>query len=365
MTKISQLLSKEECSAMRGIAILAIVLHNFCHWINSPIVKENEFRFRIDRVDGLIAAMGNIDMYLPVQLISFFGHYGVPMFLFLSGWGLVMKYENSTLNTPHSTLHTLSFLRYNYLKLLRIMIIGFAAYIAVDRMTPGAHNYTFSVIVEHLLMVVNFVPDPDHTIHPGPFWFFGIMMQLYVAYIVVFHRFRHWSVVVAAIVVAFAIQLPKAPDSLDLEWTRYNLFGSLLPFGAGLLLARANLSKVMKHVDEPVFWPLALLASLAFVFAMSFFYVSWYLVPIFVCIAAIAFVKLLPAGMQRYAVWLGGISSALFVTHPIARKLFIGISRRGDIYSGILQYVIVAVMIAWIVKMLTDKIPHPKLNTEH
>ena len=68
--------------------------------------------------------------------------------------------------------------------------------------------------------------------------------------------------VLAAIVVAFAVQLPKEPDSLDLEWTRYNLFGSLLPFGAGLLLARANLGKVMKYVNEPVFWPLALLISL-------------------------------------------------------------------------------------------------------
>lgn len=90
---------------MRGIAILAIMLHNFCHWINGPIVKENEFRFRIERADGLFEALRNIDMYLPVQLISFFGHYGVPVFLFLSGWGLVMKYENSTLHTPHSTLY--------------------------------------------------------------------------------------------------------------------------------------------------------------------------------------------------------------------------------------------------------------------
>ena len=365
MTETSKLLSRTECSAMRGIAILAIMLHNFCHWINGPIVKENEFRFRIGRADGLFEALRNIDLYLPVQLISFFGHYGVPVFLFLSGWGLVMKYENSTLNTQHSTLNTKNFLRYNYLKLLRIMIIGFAAYIAVDRMTPGAHNYTVDVIVEHLLMVVNFVPDPDHTIHPGPFWFFGIMMQLYVAYIVVFHRFRHWSVVVAAIVVAFAIQLPKEPDSLDLEWTRYNLFGSLLPFGAGLLLARANLNRLQRHTESYSFWVMTLLVSLPLIFAFSMFYVSWYLVPIFVCIAAIAFVKLLPAGVLRYAVWLGGISSALFVTHPIARKLFIGISRRGDIYSGILQYVIVAVMIAWIVKMLTDKIPHPKQFIMH
>lgn len=356
MTKTTKLLSKKECSAMRGIAILSIILHNFCHWINGPIVKENEFRFHIDRVNGIIEAMSNVDKYLPVQLISFFGHYGVPVFLFLSGWGLVMKYEQPT---THYTLHTLRFIRYNYLKLLRIMIIGFAAYLAIDRMTPGAHNYTIGVIVEHLLMLVNFVPDPDHTIHPGPFWFFGIMMQLYIAYIVVFHRFRHWSVVVAAIIVAFAIQISKEPDSLDLEWTRYNLFGSLLPFGAGLLLARTNLDKLQKHIDNPTFWAVTLFISLQLVFVMSIFYISWYLVPVFVCIATISLVKVLPKSVIHYTVWFGGISSALFVTHPISRKLFIGVSRRGDIYCGIAEYIIVAVMIAWTVKLLTDKIPMP------
>ena len=34
------------------------------------------------------------DWNLPVHLLSFFGHYGVPVFLFLSAYGLVMKYEN-------------------------------------------------------------------------------------------------------------------------------------------------------------------------------------------------------------------------------------------------------------------------------
>lgn len=365
----SNLLSKQECAAMRGVAILAIVLHNFCHWVNAPIVKENEFRFRIDRVDGLLAALSMPDINLPVQLISFFGHYGVPVFLFLSGWGLVMKYEKSTFCSTEKdyslfTLHSsLSFIRYNYLKLLRIMIVGFAAYLVIDRMTRGTHQYSLDVIIEHLLMVVNFVEDPDHTIHPGPYWFFGIMMQLYLAYILVFYRFRHWSVVAGAIVIGLLIQLPKEPDSLDLEWTRYNLFGSVLPFGLGILLARANLDKIQKHTENYSFWVMALLVSLPLIFVFSLFYVSWYFVPVFICIATMALVKLLPSSVFRYAVWFGGISSALFVSHPIARKLYIGISRQGDVYCGIVEYLIVAIFVAWIVKLLTDKIPSPKLNT--
>ena len=34
--------------------------------------------------------------------------------------------------------------------------------------------------------------------------------------------------------------------------------------------------------------------------------------------------------------WMGSISVALFVCHPITRKIFIPISRQGDIYAGLL-----------------------------
>lgn len=348
-------LNRRECTAMRGIAIIAIVLHNFCHWINGPIVKENEFRFRIGRVSGMLDAVLAPDINLPVQLISFFGHYGVPVFLFLSGWGLVMKYERE----GRPSVGTLPFIRYNYLKLLRIMIVGFVAYLIVDRMTPGAHRYTLDVVVGHLLMVVNFVGNPDHTIHPGPYWFFGIMMQLYVAYILVLGRFRHWSVVVVMVVIGMLIQIPKEPDSLDLEWTRYNLFGSILPFGAGLLMARSSVINRL-YCCTAVTWAAVIIISVLLAFVMSLSYYLWFAVPVFICLGTMAVVKLLPRRLFDGAVWMGSISAALFVSHPIARKLFISVSRQGDIYCGILLYIIAAVGIAWTIKILTDKIP--KIN---
>lgn len=72
------ILTRNECAAMRGIAILAIMLHNYCHWLNFA-VKENEYRFHADRALGMWEALMNPDGFLPVQLVSFFGHYGVPV----------------------------------------------------------------------------------------------------------------------------------------------------------------------------------------------------------------------------------------------------------------------------------------------
>ena len=35
-------LTREECTAMKGIAILGIMLHNYSHWLKG-IIRENEY----------------------------------------------------------------------------------------------------------------------------------------------------------------------------------------------------------------------------------------------------------------------------------------------------------------------------------
>ncbi len=37
------LLSRTECAALRGLAIIGIFLHNYCHWLGPMAVKENEY----------------------------------------------------------------------------------------------------------------------------------------------------------------------------------------------------------------------------------------------------------------------------------------------------------------------------------
>lgn len=87
----SGLLTRAECNVLRGIAILGIFLHNYCHWLN-PVVKENEYQYFQHNVDWLTQCITRADSLLPCHLISFFGHYGVPVFLFLGAYGLERKY---------------------------------------------------------------------------------------------------------------------------------------------------------------------------------------------------------------------------------------------------------------------------------
>jgi hypothetical protein len=51
----------------------------------------------------------------------------------------------------------------------------------------------------------------------------------------------------------------------------------------------------------------------------------------------------------------------MFVAHPIARKLFITVAWKQDIYDGLMLYIIATIALSWAVKQLIDRIPHPKL----
>lgn len=354
------LLTRAECAALRGLAIIGIFLHNYCHWLG-PVVKENEYTFSQHNVDWLTAVMASPDGLLPAHLVSFFGHYGVPVFLFLSAYGLELKYGR-TLYAP-----AFRFVAYHWKKLFSMMIVGFVSFTIVDAMTPGRWHYTLTQVVAQLAMVNNLLPDPDHNIWPGPFWFFGLMLQLYAVYRLLLYK-RHWAWTAGAMVVCLGVQLAFAPESEALNWYRYNFMGGMLPFGLGLLYARYGNRIILTHLNT-----LSLLVSVVFcgflVMWMSASYLLWSVVPLVVCILCVYVVKLLsqaarrPVGAWLMArlVWMGEISAALFVIHPVLRKVFIPISRHGDIYTGLLLYAIAAIGAAWLIRLVMTKIPKPQM----
>ncbi len=332
---------------MRGIAILGIVLHNYCHWLGMA-VKENEYTFSIAKADNLANAIIHPTWDLPVHLLSFFGHYGVPVFLFLSAYGLTMKYENGGAEDRVWT-----FLKSHFLKLFNMMIVGFAAFIMVDRITAGPRHYQLTDVVTQLLLVNNLMPDPDHVIWPGPYWFFGLMLQLYVVYRLFLYK-RHWGVTVAFMLVCTLLQALCSPDGETMNRLRYNFIGGMLPFGLGLLYGRMGEPKWTEHlrwnpnhfIAQVNFTAMTVLLLVLAIYNGSFDFLSWLWVPVAVCLLCVLTVKVLPAKANDLLVWVGGISSAMFVCHPITRKIFIPISRQGDTYTGLLMYMVATFVLA-------------------
>ena len=282
LLKGNNILSRVQCDVLRGIAITGIFLHNFCHWLKGAN-EENEYLFNQERADNMwnYWTSGNIDQFFPIQFFSFFGHYGVPLFLFLSGFGLVMKYEKSQSVAESAK----EFIWKHYKKLFLMMVVGYSAYVMVDYMTPGPRRYEFWNVVGQLGMFSNFYRDPDHDIWPGPYWYFGLMVQIYIMYRLVFYppklQKNKW-LVGGLFAVTLLAQLFFLPEGMALQWYRYNVMGSLPVFIAGLLFARHN------RFSEPPRTTYAFLAiaSTVLIFTLSLWFTTWIIVPFFICIIA-------------------------------------------------------------------------------
>jgi len=350
-----ELLSLTESKALRGIAILGIILHNYCHFLGFA-VKENEYTFTLAKPMQLLDRLMELNHDLFVHLFSFFGHYGVPVFLFVSGFGLVRKYEQSV----HDRVRPLPFVGYHYAKLLRLMFLGYIGFAVVSYLHPhGYHGYTVWRVLAQLLMYINLLPDPDHIIKPGPYWYFGLTLQLYIVYRLVLYR-RKSAYVLGLIAVCWAAQAictsSADPNGEILNRIRYNFIGAMLPFGAGVLYARHGV-----RLKTWAYGVVAVVSAVA-VFSGSFSFQSWLWVPLFVVTGAVATVRLIPDKTLLPCVWFGAISSALFVVHPITREIIIKMSYRGQVYTGIVAYLVASVLLAWVFKLAFRYIPKPKLN---
>lgn len=342
---------------MKGIAILGIMLHNYCHWLKD-IARENEYTWLAWKTDRLWDVVQQPDSLLPIHLLSFFGHYGVPVFLFLSGFGMVMKYEGTK-----SDVGIWRFARYNYLKLFRILIVGFVLFTLLDAVTPGMHRYQASEVVAMLGMYANFLDHPSQVVWPGPYWYFSVTLQLYLLYRLLMYR-RHWGVVAILIAACWLWQVFYLDDTEALERLRYNFIGSMLPFGMGVLLARSEASGVKSGES----WRGQTIALLVLLLSASItFYFSllspnlWLWVPVFIITGTIALVKLIPKSVMPYVLWLGNISAVIFVMHPLVRKIFVRPYIYEDMYAGLLLYTVATLVVSWLVKKLIDQIPSPKL----
>lgn len=339
-------------------------MHNYLHWLGG-MVKENEYQYHQGNVDRLMQLLMNPSWDLPLQLISFFGHYGVPVFLFLSGYGLVLKYEKNGPSSTASSSNTpfLSFVWQHYMKLFPMMLLGFCVFAMIDWITPGHHHWTWKDILMQLTMTINFSSVPDKVIWPGPYWFFGLIMQLYIVYRLLLHR-RHWGWTVAAVAVCWAIQQScmSSPEGDAINIIRYNCIGGMLPFGLGLLLARAEnsadqMGRLMKRVRNASWgmWGGTFCASILIVLALSMSFSSWLWVPAFIVVLNVSFVKLTPQWLMGILSWMGGISAAIFVCHPITRKIFIPISRHGDMLDGVMIYIVTTICLAMIFNLIIQK----------
>lgn len=334
------------CQALRCLAIVAIMCHNFVHWLPGAAI-ENEYTYEAQKAVTWwqMTCTGGVDAWW--QWISYLGHYGVPVFAFLSAYGLTLKYEAVR---PRPAF--VPFMRFHYLKMLRMMAVGLLLYWPV--WFVGGHDmlHAFGYLGAQLLMVATLYPVPGAMVDPGPYWYFALMLQLYAVWRLLLCG-RRWTWGVALAVGCTAVQMLCQSDGHMLAWLRYNCVGNMLPFVAGWLAAR--------HL-RCVRWPW-LVAAVAFALTVlcQFYYYAWCLAPLAVCIGCVALAAALPARLTAWLAWGGGYAAALFVMHPVTRRLIYWWGFEGNALLGFTLYLLSTVALAWLCRKVWRRLPMPRL----
>ena len=325
--------------ALRGLAILSIITHNFTHWMHGAIF-ENEFIFQSWHVDKLLHYLSHPDYRLPLQLFSFFGHYGVVLFVFLSAYGLEKKYGHTSKEVP-----TLPFIWKHYLKLFSMCIVGYAGYLLLNAKYTDYPISAASGILSQLSMLSNLSTHTLETYAPTPYWYFGLMFELYIVYKLLLFQ-RSWKIIIGAILLSIIAQAVVIPNGDAMAWLRNNFIGSILPFGLGLLYARYE-EKI--QLSKTIYIAIAVL-SLVAIFVTSISFIPWLFTPIFVCALGISVAQLLPQKIQSPIMWVGGISAAIFVSHPIVRQLCFEAGKQFDLppYLNVSLFLIGALLVGWL-----------------
>ncbi len=337
MSGSKTLLTRAECTALKGIAIIGIILHNFFH-VMPGYARENEYRFLISNVEKFAGILERHSLHLPLQIISYGGFMTLGIFLMLTGYGLVVKYENRP-----EPLRRARFVWEHYVKLLRLMFVPLVMITFVAYFHPMRPLGPLTGTLE-LLMLSN-VLNTDY--FPGPFWYFSMIFQAYVLYALVIYRKtergRTWSSVLLVVMtlVFTLLQWLFEPESPNLEWYRLNVVAYLPAFTLGVLLGRyANRpwlgrtgGAVMAVVCTLALWPMS----------RSYGWWMWIYVP--AALAGIGWIKALPWLGARPMQWIGRLSSYLFANHATSRQLFWDLAIKHPV-TWLIPYLVVAVLLS-------------------
>lgn len=339
---MQKLLSRDNSMILRGVAILFIMLHNFLHVSLFGFSKENEMAFSEERAHAFFDAITNGSNFWG-EFFSHLGWIGVPVFVFLTGYGIALK-------PPIDKGRCITYIKRNYLKLLALMLPAVLFFAGIDilkgELWPGLVK-RFS----YLTMLTNFA-YPYLSCDPGVYWYFGLTFQFYLLWALVGRRMNGknllaWSVILLAAL--YALAAFGFPQSLSIF--RHCFTGWFPVFAIGVWLGISN--KGNNLVPKNIWMELILFFVLfGVVLLMGKWMLSWVFIPI---IALVWFIVmgLLLLRTRFFSIafrWLGNYSACIFVCHPIARLIvrIVVCPRLHNIIALVVIYFILAIGIAFL-----------------
>lgn len=164
-------LDTRDTAALKGLAISAIVLHNFFHVV-SP-VRQNEFTFDPARFSLFLETVRQPALAIQ-SFFSFFGHFGVQVFIFISAFGLARSHWEDPARWT-------TFMAGRVRKMFPIFGIIILLWAFVRAIQLGPALFLEKMGLQLALMFVGLSPFlPGYGLPPiGPWWFVPFIIQFY------------------------------------------------------------------------------------------------------------------------------------------------------------------------------------------
>lgn len=286
---MKEAISKNESLALRGLCITLVILHNFIH-IVVPFT-ENEKYFDPAIADYFINHFFEHPM---MGFFSYIGCYSLPMFFFLSGYGLKKKYNNDVPNK-------LSFIVWHYLKL--VLLAGPVIILSnILVKTPFLHITGQLTLLNHI-----FAYD---FIRPASFWYIRTAFEFYILYAIILHRINPKILIGIAFIVSCSFYLVSWPV---VEMLKYFFIGYFLEFSLGVFVAQYDYC--IEYIENK--WVSILLLVLLLFSSVN--EQTWIFSS---CISILFLLSIKKYLTNRVFIYIGSISALIYATHAVIRNVW-------------------------------------------
>ena len=338
---------KENSNIMRGIAILSIMLHNFFHY-GFSFANENEMSFSQAKADLFFSTIYPPSWDIIGHLFSFLGWIGVPVFVFLTGYGLSIKY-------PHqNTINTIAYLKHNYLKLLFLLIPAMLFFVSINLLNGNLTDIGIKLISLSMLQNLCY---PLLKINPEVYWYFSLTFQFYLIFLL-FRKTFNTHVLLAISILSIIIMgfLGQSDFVNGMSIYRHCATGWFPLFAMGVWWANKNQFYQFSNsniITDTIFF----IVSFVLTISMNTNYVSWLFVPIISLLMFVYLSRIIArfTYTARIFKYLGYYSAVIFVTHPIARATYyillnLNIIKVHHILYALTYYIIMTLALSYFYK---------------
>lgn len=305
--------SLSDSNQLKAICILLIIAHNYFHCLE-PLIGENEMVFGQYNFSNFLSALQQTPYDLFRPFFSFFGHYGVHIFIFLSGYGLTKKCLNREI-TEFASLYRVSLGQ--IFKLVKLTLVGFVFLLLFQWVVWGDSNWLgyLKGYGEFLTFSQNLRPDRIFSL-VSVWWFLCLIVQFYLVFPLLFRLATESqrAFIVLSVLAIFASIILYKPLLAQKIYVYATPLGHLAVFALGMHFALGRGIPRWAIVGALVIFPFSLIYE-------AFFHLSF----VSVVLLSIALYDRYKERIQNVSIlhFIGGLSMFLYIVHGDMRKPFL------------------------------------------